>query len=134
QEDPNRLVHAPIDGPRQVLTRGSPWLSEAAKQACRLPPGHPEAFLEAFANVYLGVAADIHARLAGRSADPIAADYPRVEAGARGARLMILVSRLAHSSLSERVCSFSVRACRRADERGMMPMPTPASTSRQMDS
>ncbi|HEV8691978.1 MAG TPA: Gfo/Idh/MocA family oxidoreductase [Ideonella sp.] len=88
QEEPNHLVHAPIDGPRQILTRGSPWLSEAAKRACRLPAGHPEAFLEAFANIYLGVAADIHARLAGRSADPIAADYPRVEAGARGVRFI----------------------------------------------
>jgi predicted dehydrogenase len=88
QEDPNQLVHAPIDGPRQILTRGSAWLSEAAKRACRLPAGHPEAFLEAFANIYLGVAADIRARLAGRSADPIAADYPRVEAGARGVRFI----------------------------------------------
>jgi predicted dehydrogenase len=88
QEDPNRLIHAPIDAPRQVLTRGSPWLGEAAKRACRLPAGHPEAFYEAFANIYLGIASDIHARLARRSADPVAADYPRVEAGARGVRFI----------------------------------------------
>ena len=55
---------------------------------CRIPAGHPEAFLEAFANVYLGVAADIEARLAGIDADPIAADYPRVEEGARGVRFI----------------------------------------------
>ena len=88
QEHPNHLVHAPLDAPRQILTRGSPWLGVAAKRACRLPSGHPEGFYEAFANIYLGVAADIHARLAGRSADPIAADYPRVEAGARGVRFI----------------------------------------------
>jgi len=88
QEEPNLLVHAPLDGPRRVLTRGSPWLSEAAKRACRLPTGHPEAFIEAFANVYLGVAADIRARAAGVAADPVAADYPRVEDGARGVRFI----------------------------------------------
>ena len=88
QEEPNWLVHAPIDAPRRILTRGSPWLSDAAKRACRLPTGHPEAFIEAFANVYLGVAADIRARAAGAVADPIAADYPRVEDGARGVRFI----------------------------------------------
>ena len=84
QEDPNQLLHLPHDGPRQVLTRGSPWLCDAAKRASRLPAGHPEGFIEAFANVYLGVAHDIRARLAGQPADPALADYPRVEDGARG--------------------------------------------------
>ncbi|CAG1019054.1 putative oxidoreductase YdgJ [Burkholderiaceae bacterium] len=88
QETPDRLVHARIDGPRQILTRGSPWLSEAAQRACRTPAGHPEAFIEAFANVYRGVCADIHARLAGSRADPIEADYPRIEDGARGVRFI----------------------------------------------
>lgn len=88
QEEPNQLVHTPIDAPRRILTRGSPWLSESAKRACRLPTGHPEAFIEAFANVYLGVAADIRARAAGIAADPLAADYPRVEDGARGVRFI----------------------------------------------
>ena len=99
QEDPNRLIHAPIDGPRQILTRGSPWLSEPARRACRLPAGHPEAFLEAFANIYLGVAADIVARLEGRAADPVEADYPRVEDGARGVRF---IEKTVESSASER--------------------------------
>lgn len=84
QEEPNVLIHAPADGPKRVLTRNAPWLSEAAKAACRLPPGHPEAFIEAFANVYRGVAADILARLDGVSADLLVTDYPRVEDGARG--------------------------------------------------
>ncbi|HSW08799.1 Gfo/Idh/MocA family protein [Aquabacterium sp.] len=97
QEDPNRLVHAPTDAPQQILTRNSPWLSEAARRACRLPAGHPEAFLEAFANIYLGVAADIDARLAGTVADPLAADYPRVEDGARGVRFIETTVRSAAS-------------------------------------
>jgi predicted dehydrogenase len=88
QEDPNRLVHAPIDGPARVLTRGSPWLGEAARRATRLPTGHPEAFLEAFANVYLGVAAHIRAVQDGRAPDPIDADYPRLADGVRGVRFI----------------------------------------------
>ena len=88
QEDPSQLVYLPHDGPKQTLTRGSPWLCEAAQRASRLPSGHPEGFIEAFANVYAGVAADVRARLAGTTADPLAADYPRVQDGARGVRFI----------------------------------------------
>ena len=89
QEDPNHLIHAPIDGPRMILTRNSPWLSDAAKRACRLPAGHPEAFIEAFANLYVGVAADIRSRLGhGKPASKEEADYPRIEEGARGLRFI----------------------------------------------
>lgn len=88
QEQPSRLLHLPHDGPLRVLTRGAPWLHESARRASRLPAGHPEGFIEAFANVYAGVAADIRARLEGRPADPLEADYPRVEDGARGVRFI----------------------------------------------
>ncbi len=98
QEEPNQLIHSPVDGPRRILTRGSPWLSPAALRAGRIPAGHPEAFIEAFANVYLGVAADIRARQAGTVADPLHADYPRVEDGARGVRF---IERVVASAASE---------------------------------
>ena len=89
QEDPNHLIHAPLDGPRMILTRNAPWLSDSAKRACRLPAGHPEAFIEAFANLYVGVATDIHARIAdGVPASPAEADYPRIADGARGVRFI----------------------------------------------
>lgn len=88
QERPSELVHLPLDGPKRVLTRGAPWLCEAARRASRLPTGHPEGFFEAFANVYGGVAADIRAALSGVPADPLAADYPHVEDGARGVRFI----------------------------------------------
>ena len=89
QEEPNLLIHAPIDGPRRTLTRNSPGLSEAARRACRLPPGHPEGFIEAFANLYLGVAADLRLRESqGRAATPEEADYPRIHDGARGVRFI----------------------------------------------
>ncbi len=87
QEDPNRLIHAPIEGPRMTLTRGSSYLSEAALRAGRMPTGHPEAFIEAFANVYIGVATDIHKRLS-TGTPALEAEYPRVEDGARGVRFI----------------------------------------------
>ncbi|MFL6698392.1 MAG: Gfo/Idh/MocA family protein [Vitreoscilla sp.] len=89
QEDPNVLIHAPGDGPRRTLTRNSPGLSDAARRACRLPPGHPEGFIEAFANLYQGVAADLQIRAAtGRPATAQEAEYPRIEDGVRGVRFI----------------------------------------------
>lgn len=99
QEDPNYLVHAPIDGPKRILTRGSPWLGESAKRASRLPTGHPEAFIEAFANVYLGVAAHIRALQAGQKPDPLTADYPTLADGARGVRF---IEKTVESAASDR--------------------------------
>jgi predicted dehydrogenase len=87
QEEPNTLIHAPLNGPRQLLTRGSPWLGDAARQGTRLPAGHPEAFIEAFANVYRAFAADVRARDAGRSLVP-GGGYATVEEGARGVRFI----------------------------------------------
>jgi predicted dehydrogenase len=84
QEEPNALVFKPLDGPFQVMTRGQPYLGDAAQRATRLPTGHPEAFIEAFANVYLGAAAAMRARREGREPDPLEADYPTVYDGARG--------------------------------------------------
>jgi predicted dehydrogenase len=88
QEDPNLLVHASLDGPKRLLTRGSPWLGEAAKKASRLPTGHPEAFIEAFANLYLGVAEAILAKEEGRSLGALEGDFPTLEDGARGVKFM----------------------------------------------
>lgn len=76
QEDPNRLIYKTLEGPAQVLTRGNSYLGAAAAAASRIPPGHPEAFLEAFANVYAGAADAIRGQPQ--------ADYPTVVDGARG--------------------------------------------------
>ncbi|MEJ8858984.1 Gfo/Idh/MocA family oxidoreductase [Variovorax robiniae] len=98
QEQPSQLVHFPNDGPKRIFTRGAPWLHPAAQRASRIPAGHPEGFIEAFANVYLGAMADIRARLDGTQADPLVADYPHVEDGARGVRF---IERTVASAASE---------------------------------
>ncbi len=84
QENPNYLVYDGLEGPRQILTRGSSYLSDSAKKATRLPAGHPEAFLEAFANVYLGATEAMRALGKGRELGPLEGDYPTIFDGARG--------------------------------------------------
>ncbi len=98
QEEPNSLWHSPIDGPRRQLTRGSAWLGESARRATRLPSGHPEAFIEAFANLYLGVAQHIRAQQAGTLVLPGEADYPKLAEGARGVRFIEKTIESAHSA------------------------------------
>ena len=59
-----------------------------AKRSSAYRAGHPERFIETFANIYLGVTTGIRARLAGGVTDALEADYPRVEDGARGVRFI----------------------------------------------
>jgi predicted dehydrogenase len=88
QEEPNELWLMPFDGPRQRLSRGQHGLSAAAERATRIRIGHPEAFTEAFANLYRDFAdAAIAVRL-GIPCDPAALDFPRVEDGARTIKLI----------------------------------------------
>ena len=84
QEEPNALVLQPREGQERVYRRGHDDLAPAAKHGTRLPPGHPEAFFEAFANVYANALRTIAARRDGREPDPLDLDFPTVEDGARG--------------------------------------------------
>ena len=83
QEHPNDLTIKYPDAPRQVLRPGNSYLGQAAKRATRLPAGHPEAFIEAFANVYREAAKAIRAEVDGHLA-PEALDFPTVEDGVEG--------------------------------------------------
>ncbi len=98
QENPNYLHFKPLGAPEQILKRGNGYLCEAAKRATRIPPGHPEAFLEAFANVYRGAALAILAAggQAQRDADDL--DFPTVEDGARGVQFIETVIKSGASS------------------------------------
>lgn len=80
QENPNELWHRRIGEPDRVLRRGNGYLCDFAKRGTRIPPGHPEAFFEAFANVYIAACASIRA---GKGFEA-AAEYPTVIDGARG--------------------------------------------------
>ncbi|MBU6410206.1 MAG: Gfo/Idh/MocA family oxidoreductase [Verrucomicrobia bacterium] len=81
QEHPNELKFVPKGGPARILRRGNDYLTGAARKFTRLPFGHPEAFIEAFANIYLEVVAAIRARLEGRRGT---FDFPTVDDGVYG--------------------------------------------------
>ncbi len=98
QEDPNKLWHLPADAPACLYTRGGFGLCAAAAHATRTPAGHPEAFFEAFANLYLGVAEAIRARQANRPTAPLEADFPSLADGARGVRFIEKTVESAHST------------------------------------
>lgn len=84
QEQPNELLFHQDGQPTQVLRRGNDYLSADARAVSRIPSGHPEAFLEAFANIYRGVALSIRARREGRQPDGPEYEFPGIEAGISG--------------------------------------------------
>ena len=84
QEQPNELTYAPLGGRVQILKRGAEDLSEDARARTRTPPGHPEGYLEAFANLYAGFAEAIRARRDGRQPSAIGQNLPTAHDGLKG--------------------------------------------------
>jgi predicted dehydrogenase len=68
QENPNYLHVTPFGEPKRIITRGGAGMSESVASATRIPPGHPEGYLEGFANLYKDAADVIRARQAGKEA------------------------------------------------------------------
>jgi len=83
QEHPNELVVKYQEAPRKIFRRGNAYLSDVAKRFTRLPGGHPEAFIEAFANIYVEAARAIEAEVAGQPI-PKDCDFPTVDDGVAG--------------------------------------------------
>jgi len=81
QMEPNTLIFKAPNQPGQILRTGLPYMSAEAKQLTRLPPGHPEGFFEAFANIYKLVIEDIRRVQAGQQS---VGGYPNVYDGLRG--------------------------------------------------
>ncbi|WP_238710845.1 Gfo/Idh/MocA family protein [Oceanipulchritudo coccoides] len=87
QEYPNDLLMKYPEAPRELLRRGNPYLSEEANKFSRIPAGHPEAFIEAFANIYLEAARAIRDAVEGVSVGgPY--DFPTVDDGVEGMRFI----------------------------------------------
>ncbi len=100
QENPNQLYVKEAGGPVQVWRRGNDYVAEkspAAGRATRLPFGHPEAFFEAFANIYCNFADTVRARILRRKADKLVTDFPDVNDGLRG---MLFIETVVASSRS----------------------------------
>jgi predicted dehydrogenase len=81
QEHPNELKFIPKNEPAKILRRGNNYISDAAKKFTRLPFGHPEAFIEAFANIYLEAIAAIRAKIENKKGE---FDFPTVDDGVIG--------------------------------------------------
>jgi predicted dehydrogenase len=95
---PNDLKIRWLDQPEQLLRTGVGDLDATALAATRIPAGHPEGYLEAFANIYRNFAHCLRAKLAGQEADPVYQDFPTVSDGVRG---MQFIDRVIESSASD---------------------------------
>jgi len=86
QEEPNKLIVRRNGSPMQVYTRapGAPFMTGLANASSRLPAGHPEAFFEAFANVYRFAYDAMIARATGESFEKVNSIYPNVNDGVEG--------------------------------------------------
>jgi predicted dehydrogenase len=86
QEEPNKMWVRVNGQPHRLFTRdpNAPFTRDVARASCRLPSGHPEAFLEAFANIYTAAYNDMIARAGGKKVDDAASIYPNVADGVDG--------------------------------------------------
>lgn len=88
QMEPNTLLAKWLDKPTQIYRTGGSMLYPEAQAHTRIPAGHPEGYLEAFANIYRNFAQCVRARAAGTTPDPMYTDYPKIEDGIRGMRFI----------------------------------------------
>jgi predicted dehydrogenase len=84
QWDANTLLVKMSGEPWQIYRTGSGYLSSYATHNTRTPGGHPEGYLEAFANLYHNFALCVKAEIEGKTASPEAQDYPGIDDGVRG--------------------------------------------------
>ena len=88
QEEPNSLRFSRHGEPPQVIRRGSAGATAVAAHASRIPGGHPEGYLEAFAQLYTDIAEQIAARKSGRAPNPASLMVPGIAEGMRGMRFI----------------------------------------------
>jgi predicted dehydrogenase len=88
QEHPDFLDLSPLGKPPERIVRAHPSTGKSAGRVTRIPPGHVEGYLEAFANIYSDCAELIAARLESRAPDPGATLVPTVEDGAKGVKFI----------------------------------------------
>jgi len=98
QMEPNTLTVKWLDKPMEVLRTGVGELYPETQAHTRIPAGHPEGYLEAFANVYRNFAKCVQARLAGEEVEAVYNDFPTVKDGVRG---MQFIEKVVASSNSD---------------------------------
>ena len=88
QENPNLLSFTPLGQTRRTITRGGPGSGSAAAHASRIPSGHPEGYLEAFAQLYTDLAEQITAKIEKRAPNPDSLSVPGVGDGVEGVKFV----------------------------------------------
>ncbi|MFA4978145.1 MAG: Gfo/Idh/MocA family oxidoreductase [Sphingobacterium sp.] len=88
QQDANTLIFKQLDAPTQLFRAGQQYLSPIAKHNIRLPAGHPEGYIEAFANIYRNFAATLLASMQGIDPREEDTDFPTVADGLRGMKFL----------------------------------------------
>jgi len=100
QEDPNTMIAKWLDRPKEIIRAGQSYLSDSAKAFTRTPAGHPEGYLEAFANIYKSFANAVDNYTPGKKINYAKKyDFPDVEDGVRG---MAFVQSVVKSGASTR--------------------------------
>ncbi len=98
QMEPNTLWVKWLDKPAEKYRTGVGSLSSSSLAHTRIPAGHPEGYLEAFANIYRNVAMCIRARKEGKEPEPVYLDFPTVDDGVRGMEFIYKVIESGQSS------------------------------------
>jgi predicted dehydrogenase len=88
QEIANTLQVKWFEKPTEILRTGNSYLGSYARHNSRVPPGHPEGYLEAFANIYRNFALTLRAKMEGRTPEAAWLDFPGIEEGIRGMRFI----------------------------------------------
>lgn len=99
QQEPNTLLLKQADKPTQLLRTGADDLSSIAKANTRIPMGHPEGYLEAFANIYMAFAAKIRAAENNVSEDERIDDCPGINEAVRGMAFIALAVQASNSDV-----------------------------------
>lgn len=99
QDDANTLLVKWLDKPVEILRTGGPGTAEISTFNTRTPAGHPEGYLEAFANLYRNFASCVRAHLNGEKPKPEWQDFPDAEDGVRG---MLFIEKVIESGKSEK--------------------------------
>jgi predicted dehydrogenase len=98
QMEPNTLEVMWLDQPKQIIRTGRGQLSQSAQVHTRIPAGHPEGYLEAFANIYRNFAKAVAAHQEGKTPDPLY-DFPTIQDGIRGMQFIDTVIKSSKSTI-----------------------------------
>ncbi len=98
QENPNVLLFSPLGEPPRLIRRNGAGTTQVSQAASRIPAGHPEGYLEGFAQLYTDVAEQMTARLEGREPNAFSLQVPTVQDGVRGVRFIEAAVRSSQSN------------------------------------